>query len=91
MKRAVDFFIAFLGLLFSAPLWIMIITAIKLDSKGSVLYSQERYGKDGKVFKQLKLRSMIQDAGKKQPVRFLHVKGIPGSTRRLGFKENSYG
>lgn len=63
-KRIFDFCLAFIGLILSAPIWLVIIAAIKLTSKGPFLYVQERYGKDGKVFKQYKFRSMIVDAEK---------------------------
>ncbi|MFP4497431.1 MAG: sugar transferase [Vulcanimicrobiota bacterium] len=61
-KRAIDFLMALFGLILSSPLWLLIIIAIKLDSKGSPFYSQERIGKDDRHFQQLKFRSMVQDA-----------------------------
>ena len=42
----------------------MIAAAIKIDTPGPVVYSQERVGKDGKVFKMYKFRSMRADAEK---------------------------
>ena len=42
----------------------LVALAIKLDSKGPVFYSQERVGKDGKVFRMIKFRSMNEDAEK---------------------------
>lgn len=64
IKRMIDFFIALFGLIVSAPLWAVISLAIKLESPGPVFYTQERYGKDGVVFNQLKFRSMINNAEK---------------------------
>ncbi|MBB3170072.1 TIGR03013 family XrtA/PEP-CTERM system glycosyltransferase [Simiduia aestuariiviva] len=64
IKRAFDLVVS---LLFLAVLWpFMLLTAIavKLESPGSVLYSQERVGLNGRVFKIYKFRSMRQDAEK---------------------------
>ncbi len=55
---AVPLFILFL------PLWTIIAIAIKLDSPGSVIYSQERVGKYGRIFRIFKFRSMRHDAEK---------------------------
>lgn len=51
-------------LIFSAPLMILIAIAIKLDSKGPVLYKQERVGANDKIFTLYKFRSMTRDAEK---------------------------
>jgi O-antigen biosynthesis protein WbqP len=45
IKRAVDFILALLGLIILSPLFLIIIVAIKLDSKGPVLFKQKRVGK----------------------------------------------
>ena len=64
MKRLTDIFAALFVLVFSSPLWVLISIAIKLDTPGPVVYSQERVGKDGKIFKMHKFRSMRADAEK---------------------------
>jgi len=46
------------------PIFAIICILIKLDSKGPVFFIQERAGKDGKIFKAYKLRTMIQGADK---------------------------
>jgi lipopolysaccharide/colanic/teichoic acid biosynthesis glycosyltransferase len=46
----------------SLPLWIAAAVAVKLEDGGDVFYSQERAGKDGRVFRVYKFRSMIQNA-----------------------------
>jgi lipopolysaccharide/colanic/teichoic acid biosynthesis glycosyltransferase len=51
-----------MGLLVTAPLMAAVAIAIKLDSKGPVLFKQERVGRDGVPFKVLKLRTMCIDA-----------------------------
>ena len=63
-KRAVDFLVASLLLIIFAPISLITAIAIKLDSPGPVLFSQERVGENGKVFKIFKFRSMRADAEK---------------------------
>ncbi len=48
----------------SLLLYFFIAPAIKIDSRGPVLYSQKRVGKDGKVFSMVKFRTMVRDAEK---------------------------
>jgi len=62
LKRASDVLIAGLILLGLAPLLALLALAIKLDSRGPILYRQLRVGKDGRHFWMLKFRSMCQDA-----------------------------
>jgi lipopolysaccharide/colanic/teichoic acid biosynthesis glycosyltransferase len=62
VKRTMDVFLSVLALIVFSPLLIMIALAIKLDSKGSVFFRQNRLGKDGKVFSVCKFRTMIQNA-----------------------------
>ena len=62
-KRAIDVVGALLGLIFTAPIFIVIAASIKLNSSGAVFAdSQERIGKGGKVFRMYKFRSMIKNA-----------------------------
>lgn len=58
LKRVLDLAVAGVGLVLTAPLFALIAAAIKLDSKGSVFFRQERIGLDGKPFYMLKFRSM---------------------------------
>ena len=62
LKRAFDIALSGTGLLLSAPLWLAFAAAIKLEDGGDVFYGQERVGRNGRVFRVLKFRSMIQDA-----------------------------
>ncbi len=57
-KRIFSFLFSFLGLVVSLPLLALISLAIRLDSKGPIIYRQQRLGKDGKVFTLFKFRSM---------------------------------
>jgi sugar transferase (PEP-CTERM system associated) len=56
--------VALIAIVLSLPIVIITIVAIKLDSPGPVFYTQERIGKNGRVFRILKFRSMRQDAEK---------------------------
>lgn len=60
-KRGVDLIVSSLILLFTAPLWLIIAVAIKLESRGPLLYRQERVGMDGHIFQIYKFRSMLDD------------------------------
>lgn len=61
LKRTIDIMLASLGIVLSSPIWIFIILAIKLTSKGPAIYQQERVGMDGRVFRMYKFRSMYMD------------------------------
>jgi sugar transferase (PEP-CTERM system associated) len=61
-KRAIDLVISIVGLILSAPIALLAVIAIKLDSRGPVIYSQERVGENERVFKLYKFRSMSNDA-----------------------------
>ena len=64
-KRKLDCCIAFIVLIIGLAPMLIIAFAIKIDSHGPVLFKQDRIGKDGKVFKMLKFRSMYIGAEKK--------------------------
>ena len=66
-KRIIDFILAFFLFLITLPFWPLIILAIKLEDKGKAFYLQERVGKDKKIFKLIKFRSMIERAEKNGP------------------------
>jgi Undecaprenyl-phosphate galactose phosphotransferase WbaP len=60
--RFLDLLLILLMLPVLVPLFLCIITAIKLDSKGSVFYRQTRIGKGAREFKVIKFRTMVMDA-----------------------------
>lgn len=62
IKRGFDCIISILVLIIGAVPMLIVAILIKLDSPGPVLFKQERIGKNGKVFKILKFRSMCQGA-----------------------------
>ncbi|MBC7106579.1 MAG: sugar transferase, partial [Firmicutes bacterium] len=61
-KRLFDALLAGTGLLLSLPLWLAISVAILLEDGWPVLYTQERVGLGGRVFRLYKFRSMVRDA-----------------------------
>ena len=62
MKRVFDVIFSAFGLICSSPLWLFFALLIKVQDGGPVFYGQERVGKNGRVFRVLKFRSMIVDA-----------------------------
>jgi lipopolysaccharide/colanic/teichoic acid biosynthesis glycosyltransferase len=61
-KRVFDVVLASLGLVLSAPLWLMIALAISLEDGRPVLYLQERWGRGGSLFRLYKFRTMSADS-----------------------------
>jgi sugar transferase (PEP-CTERM system associated) len=64
LKRAVDLAFGLMGLIVSLPVMALVAIAIKLDSRGPVIYRQTRVGLKGKPFELFKFRSMRTDAEK---------------------------
>jgi len=62
VKRAFDLVVASFVVLVGLPLWLLLALAVKLSSKGPVLYAQERMGRDGQTFSMYKFRSMYVDS-----------------------------
>jgi lipopolysaccharide/colanic/teichoic acid biosynthesis glycosyltransferase len=60
MPRIFDIGIAVLALVVLSPVLLIAALAIKLGSRGPVLYRQRRVGRDGREFEMLKLRTMVQ-------------------------------
>jgi lipopolysaccharide/colanic/teichoic acid biosynthesis glycosyltransferase len=61
-KRTLDIVGSLVGLAILAILYVPIAIAIKLDSPGPILYTQQRYGLQGRPFTICKFRSMVQNA-----------------------------
>jgi len=62
VKRAFDLIVAAIWIVFLAPLMALIALLIKIDSKGPVIFKQERVGENCKLFQMYKFRSMVPDA-----------------------------
>ena len=65
IKRFIEILGTLIGLVLISPILIAIIAAIKIDSKGPVLFKQKRIGQHGKEFYMYKFRSMRVDAEEK--------------------------
>ena len=66
LKRTLDVVVAGLGLAVLSPFFAIAAIAIKTTSPGPIFFAQNREGKDGKVFKILKFRSMVVEAERMQ-------------------------
>jgi len=64
LKRPFDILLSGFGLILSSPLWALFGLVIRLQDRGPIFYRQDRVGKDGRLFKAIKFRSMIIDAEK---------------------------
>lgn len=62
MKRALEIVLSLIGMCFFIPMLPLIVLAIRLDSGGSIFYSQKRVGYKGRIFRVYKFRTMVQDA-----------------------------
>jgi sugar transferase (PEP-CTERM system associated) len=65
LKRVLDLTFGVLGLLLSSPVMLLVALAVRLESKGPVIYRQTRVGRMGRHFNVLKFRSMKVDAESK--------------------------
>lgn len=61
-KRMIDIFVTLAAILLLSPLMIIVAIFIRVESKGSIFFSQKRVGLDGKLFDMYKFRSMVQNA-----------------------------
>jgi lipopolysaccharide/colanic/teichoic acid biosynthesis glycosyltransferase len=82
VKRCCDIIASFLGLIFLLPLFIAVIIAIRLDSKGKAIFTQTRIGKNGEPFKFYKFRSM-QDGAEKKRDELLHLNERDGPAFKI--------
>lgn len=64
VKRVIDFILALIGLIILIIPMILVAIAIKIESKGPVIFKQDRLGYKGKVYKMYKFRSMCVGAEK---------------------------
>jgi len=71
IKRGVDFIMSLAGLIVLSPVFLILIIAIKVDSKGPVLFQQKRVGIHKSHFQILKFRTMRIDTPKDMPTHLL--------------------
>lgn len=71
IKGILDKLLAFIGLIILSPLFLILIIAIKCDSKGPILFKQKRVGNHKIYFNILKFRTMRTDTPKDMPTHLL--------------------
>ena len=71
VKKIIDFLFALIGLIILSPIFIILIVAIKLDSRGPVFFKQKRVGINKTHFNILKFRTMKIDTPKDTPTHLL--------------------
>ena len=71
VKKIIDRFLAFIGLIVLSPLFLALIVAIKLDSPGPIFFRQKRVGIHKTHFEILKFRTMRTDTPKDMPTHML--------------------
>ena len=92
LKKVIDFIVALVGIVILIPFFLVIGILIKLDSKGPVFFKQKRTGRNGKVFKIWKFRTMIEKSesiglGIKVSKYDLRITRIGRFVRRFGIDE----
>ena len=91
-KRVFDLFCSFLLILLLALPMLIVAIAVKCDSKGPVFFKQDRIGKNKKLFKILKFRSMYTDTDPNAPTHTLdhadsHITKVGGFIRKTSIDE----
>lgn len=71
IKRLIDIILSFIGLIVLVPVFVILIIAIKIESKGPVLFKQKRVGVNKTHFSILKFRTMRIDTPKDTPTHLL--------------------
>jgi len=71
IKRLIDIILSFLALIILSPVFLILVIAIKIDSKGPVLFKQKRVGIHKSHFNILKFRTMRIDTPKDCPTHLL--------------------
>jgi exopolysaccharide biosynthesis polyprenyl glycosylphosphotransferase len=67
LKRMIDIVASLISIIVLLPVYIFTAIGVKMSSKGSIIYSQDRIGLHGKSFRMYKFRSMFSDAEKSGP------------------------
>lgn len=71
IKRLIDIVLSLMGLILLSPVFLILIIAIKIDSRGPVLFKQKRVGIHKRHFNILKFRTMSIDTPKDTPTHLL--------------------
>ena len=91
-KRCFDIFCSFLAIIILAFPMLIVAIAIKCDSKGPIFFKQDRIGKNKKIFKMLKFRSMYVDTDPNVPTHQLgnatsHITKVGAFIRKTSIDE----
>jgi lipopolysaccharide/colanic/teichoic acid biosynthesis glycosyltransferase len=84
-RRAVEVTLAALALAISVPVLLLVALIVKLDTPGPVLFRQVRVGKNGKLFKFYKIRTLYADARERFPEMYKY-QFTPEQVQQLSFK-----
>ncbi|WP_176273411.1 MULTISPECIES: sugar transferase [unclassified Enterococcus] len=71
MKRIIDFILSLIGIIVLSPVLLLLCLAIKIDSKGPIIFKQKRVGKNKTHFNIYKFRTMKIDTPKEMPTHLL--------------------
>ncbi|MDT2785384.1 sugar transferase [Enterococcus asini] len=71
LKRGIDFLLSLIGIIVLSPVFLILSLAIKLDSKGPIIFQQKRVGKGKSHFHIYKFRTMRIDTPKEMPTHLL--------------------
>ncbi|GBD72069.1 sugar transferase [Tetragenococcus halophilus] len=72
IKRVLGFLLSLLGIIILSPILLIICLAIKIDSKGPIIFKQKRVGKNKKYFSIYKFRTMKSETPKEMPTHLLN-------------------
>jgi lipopolysaccharide/colanic/teichoic acid biosynthesis glycosyltransferase len=82
LKRVIDILLATLALIISLPIWVGVMIAIKAESRGPVIFMQERVGLHGRPFRFYKFRSMY-DGSDALKAQLSHLNEVDGPVFKL--------
>ncbi len=71
LKRGIDFLLSLVGIIVLSPILLILYIAIKIDSKGPVIFKQKRVGKNKSHFYIYKFRTMKVDTPQETPTHLL--------------------
>ncbi|OTP27627.1 sugar transferase [Enterococcus mundtii] len=71
LKRVIDILLSFVGIIILSPLYLILCIAIKLDTRGPIIFKQKRVGKNRSYFYIFKFRTMKIDTPKEMPTHLL--------------------
>lgn len=92
VKRGIDFILSLVACILLLPIFLLISIAIKIESRGPILFGQRRVGKDKKIFMMYKFRTMRIDAPHDMPTHLLenpdqYITKVGGLLRKTSLDE----